>query len=497
MGGYNAASRGKQRAKFRGRPKSDVHTIVVFDNEHETPYMEFEVKERDVSLLDPFVPEAAEWLVRSTNGRVTKTLASAALLFVDMNDFVKTSMGTARDLSSIGCRMHSRRAASRGSRHVFETSSQCNSYMREVLAEYFERLIRIVNAYDGSVVALIGDAMLAAWFVEANQNGADGRLTHVTQRARFCAQSILSDVHGCALRDALIVKVKLMISTGPVTFVPIRLVSRSYEVTITGEALNDFRKMKHDMEAGKIVFNKLSSELLSRAITPCPTSLSCGSNSTRDHASSRIGTDVTHFVSAHVVQALNHGLIYGLPSKNEVCTVVFVRFSAEAIEREDWCDERFIHCVKTIEFAVLTFQGSLLQIVVDENGPSCMCAFGLLSAPKRHAASRGLRCAQRILRALPDFKTRVACGVATGSVNMGSVCGTKPSEFHVNVSLIGLPVILAARLAEATNSRSVAMDEETRVHATSFNFDMTRSSWYAYVLKGFPRGTRSFVVDYS
>ena len=60
-------------------------------------------------------------------------------------------------------------------RHVFETSSQCNSYMREVLAGYFERLIRIVNAYDGSVVALIGDAMLAAWFVEANQNGADGR----------------------------------------------------------------------------------------------------------------------------------------------------------------------------------------------------------------------------------------------------------------------------------------------------------------------------------
>ena len=171
MGGYNAASRGKQRAKFRGRSKSDVHTIVVFDNEHETPYMDFEVKERDVSLLDPFVPEAAEWLLRSTNGRVTKTLASAALLFVDMNDFVKTSMGTARDLSSIGCRMHSRRAASRGPRHVFETSSQCNSYMREVLAEYFERLIRIVNAYDGSVVALIGDAMLAAWFVEANQLG--------------------------------------------------------------------------------------------------------------------------------------------------------------------------------------------------------------------------------------------------------------------------------------------------------------------------------------
>ena len=58
--------------------------------------------------------------------------------------------------------------------------------MREVLAEYFERLIRIVNAYDGSVVALIGDAMLAAWFVEANQNGADGRLTHVTQRALLC-----------------------------------------------------------------------------------------------------------------------------------------------------------------------------------------------------------------------------------------------------------------------------------------------------------------------
>ena len=159
----------------------------------------------------------------------------------------------------------------------------------------------------------------------------------------------------------------------------------------------------------------------------------------------------------------------------------------EAIEREDWCDERFIHCVKTIEFAVLTFQGSLLQIVVTK-WAFVHVRFGLLSAPKRHASSRGLRCAQRILRALPDFKTRVACGVATGSVNMGSVCGTKPSEFHVNVSLIGLPVILAA---PRTNSRSVAMDEETRVHATSFNFDMTRSSWYAYVLKGFPRETRA------
>lgn len=472
-------------------------TIVVLDNEHETPGMDFEVKERDVPFLKPFVPKAADWLVRSTNGRVTRTLASAALLFVDMNDFVKTSMDTARDVPSTGCQMYSHRMMSRGPRRLLETSSQCNSYMREVLAEYFEKLIRIVLAYDGSVVALMGDALLAAWFVEVNQNEIDSHLTHMTQRARFCAQSILSDVHGRALRGALIVKVKLMISTGPVTFVPIRLVSHLYEVTVTGEALNDFQKMKREMEAGKIVFNKLSSELLSRTITPYPTSLSCALNSTRDDESSQIGTDGTHFVSAHVVQAFNHGLVYGLPSKNEVCTVVFVRFCAESIEHDDWCDERFIHCVKAIETAVSTCQGLLLQIVVDENGPSCMCAFGLLGAPKQHAASRGLRCAQKILRALPDLKTRVTCGVATGSVNTGPVCGTKRSAFHLEVSLIGLPVILAARLAEVTNSRSVAMDEETRVHATSFTFDMTRSSWYAYGLKGFPRETRSFVVDYS
>jgi class 3 adenylate cyclase len=37
-----------------------------------------------------------------------------------------------------------------------------------VLAEYFSILADIVSAYDGEVLAFIGDAMLAAWFVRAH-----------------------------------------------------------------------------------------------------------------------------------------------------------------------------------------------------------------------------------------------------------------------------------------------------------------------------------------
>lgn len=445
-------------------------------------------KERDLAFLDAFIPSSAKWLSSVTCGELLPRGAFASLLFVDMNDFVK--MTTNDDLSGGAKPLSPKviRSVVYGRRRLSDASALHSQFMRKVLKEYFCRLTEIVGAYDGSVVAFLGDAILVAWFVDDEHNAEHDIADDIfiaTKRANSCAQSILDHVHGSVLHEAVTVHLKLMVSSGRVTLLPVWISSSARAVLVFGEAMDELRSIKNSMESGKVVLSSSSQNLLRRAINVHESKFSSGFKS---HRSSRL----VDFIPSHVVDAFKDGLISfdGMKSVNCVCTVAFIRF--QPIADDVYC---VLACVHQIHRSIEQHRGTMLQIVVDEIGHSCLCAFGLHLAPKRASAKRGVRCVRQILALLQKITIKASCGVSTGAVNFGSACVANSAR-HSELTLIGVPVILAARLAEMSRDGSVALDEETLIGAAAL---MTTATFVRKEvrLKGFERAMSTFVVHFN
>lgn len=440
--------------------------------------------ECDLAFLDPFIPSSAKWLSSVTCGEILPRGAFASLLFVDMNDFVK--MTTNDDLSGETKLPSSdvTRCVVYGRRRLFEASALRSEFMREVLKEYFCRLTDIVGAYDGSVVAFLGDAILVAWFVDDAYDITDEAFIAI-RRANSCARSILDHVHGSVLREAVTVHLKLMVSSGRVTLLPVRISSNSRAVLVFGEAMNELKSIRSAMKSGKVVLSSFSQILLRRAINVRDSKFPGVFQNTGS-------SQLVDFIPPHVIDAFRDGLIScdGMKSVNDVCTVVFMRFRPGPDDTDG-----MLACVHQIRRSVKQHQGTMLQIVVDEIGPSCLCAFGLHPAPKRASAMRGVRCVRQIFAMLRGTTTQMSCGVSTGCVNFGSSCVAKSAR-HSELTLIGLPVILAARLAETSRDGSVALDTETLIAASALVTIATFVRTEVH-LKGFERAVTMFVIDFS
>jgi class 3 adenylate cyclase len=438
----------------------------------------------ELALLEPFVPKAAKWLSsHAADGclSISRRRARAALLFVDMNDFVKVSNGAVREHVLATASFNHIRSSIYGRRRNLEASARCAACLRDVLAEYFSMLADVVSAYDGEVLAFIGDAMLAAWFVRGDMDGNE-ELRCATKRARLCAQSILTNVHGRALKEIVTITLKAMISAGPIVVIPTKFPNHARSVVVIGDAFDDLRAMKGLMRSGKVVFNALSCALLASGGNTAIATPSIYTTLPRER--------VKEFIPSHVFNAFADGLIGfddKTPSVSEVCTVAFVRFNPKG-------DDCVVECIGVVHRVVSQYQGVVLQSIVDENGPSCLCAFGVPRTPKRGATTRGLRFAQDLLNTLDGALTHARCGLSTGVVNIGAACEVN-SKSHSEFSLVGVPVILAARLADAVKPGVAAMDEETRVWAASALNNNARTSRIELRLKGFPRAVTTFVIE--
>jgi class 3 adenylate cyclase len=439
---------------------------------------------QDLALLETFVPKAAKWLSsHAADGclSISRRRVRAALLFVDMNDFVKVSNGAVREYALATASFNHIRSSIYGKRRNREASARCAACLRDVLAEYFSRLTDVVSAYDGEVLAFIGDAMLAAWFVRGDMDD-DEELRCATKRARLCAQGILTNVHGHALKEIVTIKLKAMISAGPVVVIPTKFPNHARGVVVIGDAFDDLRAMKGLMRSGKVVFNALSRALLASGRNTAITIPSIYTTLPPER--------VKEFIPSHVFNAFADGLIGfddKTPSVSEMCTVAFVRFNPKG-------DDCIVECIGVVHRVVSQYQGVVLQSIVDENGPSCLCAFGVPRTPKRGAATRGLRFARDLLNTLDGALTHARCGLSTGVVNIGAACEVN-SKSHSEFSLVGVPVILAARLADAVKPGVAAMDEETRVWAASALINNARTSRIELCLKGFPRAVTTFVIE--
>jgi len=444
-------------------------------------------------VLEPFVPTMARWLDGArtdtrSNAQCGQQRMRAALLFVDMNDFVKLMLEADVDVETAGERAYGRPNESYGRQRAELLQRRRDELIRGVLREYFSRLTAIVDAYGGEIISFIGDAMLAGWFAERGSDD-DRELVSLTRLAAFCAECVVANVHGSSVCERLRVALKAMISCGDVIIVNTGDADGEREALLLGEAVDGLRRLKRSMQPGRVAFSTLGLQLLAD-----------GSASANDisrerpsnlFASAGFAPDLVFETSADFTR----DALSPAGASCAACTVTFLRFHPDRDRAHG--EEEFVRdmelAVRVIQRTMRANGGVVLQIIVDENGPSCLCAFGIARSRKHQAPSRAVKSTQSTLKAfaktLPAF--RIAAGVCTGSVNLGPAGSA--FEPRRELTLIGIPVILAARFADTAintlNSGSALMDYATRIELVPCVMPIVTMEMR---LKGFPHPVRAF-----
>lgn len=446
--------------------------------------------------------------------------ARAALMFVDMNDFVHFMFSAddddddddeRRDFTVVKLRrMSERRRESYGCEHAATRRRRRDELIRDALRDYFSKLAVSVDAYGGEIVSFIGDAVLVAWFAKRVSNEHSG-LVSATRVAAFCAESIAARVHGGLMCARWSIAVKIMVSCGDVVVIDTGD-ERTREALLVGQAVDDLYTLKRYMRPGRVAYSAQCLRLLEDedAITTADTSALVLSSShlycpNGHHIARRSVLEDDVFDRAAAAKNSFASAVVG--RTRAACAVTFYRFvperargRAEGVEYVD-AIQRAVH---VIQHGVCKSGGVIVQIVVDEDGPACLCAFGLARDAKdntRDAPTRAVRCAQCVLasfaREVPMFE--IAVGISTGCVNIGPAMARH--ALRRELTLIGVPVILAARFADAalknaSNGAMMLLDCTTRVEAAASMIDFVAMTTQMDMrLKGFPSVVRAYAVN--
>ncbi|MGH8951302.1 MAG: AAA family ATPase [Acidimicrobiia bacterium] len=154
------------------------------------------------------------------------------------------------------------------------------------------------------------------------------------------------------------------------------------------------------------------------------------------------------FVREH----LQHGLSGLMGQLREVVTM-FVGFDDLAPSEEDQQAESFDVFVARAQEVVASFEGMVLQALVDEKGSHLYAVFGA-SIAHEDEPRRAVVAAQALVGNGTEA-SKVRVGIASGAVYVGAYGGTRRMTFGV----IGPSVNLAARLMQAAPAGSIYVTE--------------------------------------
>jgi class 3 adenylate cyclase len=431
----------------------------------------------------------------------------AALMFVDMNDFVHFMFNADDDddesSAAVVLKEHARRRKSYGCKHAETLRRRRDELIRDALHDYFSKIAAAIDAYGGKIISFIGDAVLAAWFVK---DPLDEHRTMVsaTRMAAFCAENVAKHVHGRMMCARWTIAVKIMVSCGDVVIINTGVGLSENGALLLGQAIDDLYTLKRSMRPGRVAYSARGLHFLedTHTITVEETRAWVMSSQSRSPLRDSLAARVSALVDDDGY-ALSLSCV-GVGCARAVCAVTFFRFIVDRA-RERCGDIEYLRTIQravdVIQHGVLESVGVVVQIVVDEDGPACLCAFGLSQTRDHHASSRAVRCAHHVLAAfardLPWFTTAV--GISTGCVNIG------PAMTRRELTLIGVPVILAARFADTAlktsagrSSVHMLLDSTTRVEADEAMRDFAATTTTTRMdirLKGFPSLVRAYAVD--
>lgn len=385
-------------------------------------------------LLASYVPDMVLQHLANTPPPLASPVAGrfpAAVLFTDITGFTALA----------------ERLALQGTAGVEELSRMLNAY--------FDKLITIINTQGGDIVKFAGDGLIALWPVTSDGDSGAPTLRLATLQAAQTGLMIQEALHNYHIGSGVDFAMRIGIGAGEVTSLHLGGVFDRWEFAIVGEPLTQIGAAERESQPGQVVLSPEAWALVRDACSGRILNDGCrqieSANVPAVPASRRLPAALPQFdsmvrayVPAALLSRLNAGQSDWLAELRWV-TVLFVHLPDLGISTSL---EQAQTIVRELQMALYHYEGSFVQLGVDDKGLSLVAALGLPPMAHEDDTVRGVGAALLMREHLLTLGLRSSIGVASGR----AFCGPIGNDTRRSYSLVGDVMNVAARLMQAARN---------------------------------------------
>lgn len=331
--------------------------------------------------------------------------------------------------------------------------------LSRILESVFERIVGAIAVQGGEVVAFPGDAVIAVW---SDPRPLEARV-HAASAAALAIQASLAErtpLKGESLT------VRIGIEAGPVVHALLGG-GGQYVYLLSGTPLAALGRLTDAVAPGTIgIAAHLEPQFADAEISRSAAEphvrlehLLRASDAAADVPPRPSDEFVAAFVPAVVRDRMAAGQGLWLSEFRRV-SVLFVGLSGLRLD-DEMALEDAQKVVDSMQRGIARHQGNLLQLVVDEHGPTALAVWGLPGDSHDNDAELAVRAALRIGADLAGSGHGAACAVTTGR----AFCGLRGAERRREYAVFGAVVNRAARLMARARPDGVVCDRVTAERA--------------------------------
>ncbi|MBB3108888.1 class 3 adenylate cyclase/tetratricopeptide (TPR) repeat protein [Paenibacillus phyllosphaerae] len=346
-----------------------------------------------------------------------------------------------------------------------------------ILNACFDSMITAITEAGGEVVNFAGDALLALWQADGQQ---DNLLPNL-RKAAACGLHLQQALHERAILPGLHLSLRMTLSAGRIEACMAGGVDERYELVLGGEAISQLRATSPFAEAGQVLMSKEAYRLLQAHCSADQAKAS-------DEAFILRKVQEPSLAPASLPYEGNEHDVQRTAAVDWTCelrliSVLFIhlRDAAESLH-----PDRLQATVATIQRQMKLYGGTVHKISLDDKGNSVIAAFGMPAYTHENDAARSVRAALAIQAGLQDQAIPHAIGLATGVVFYGSIGNHVKREY----TMIGDTMNLAARLMQLSTGRHVLCDEATYKAASA---EILFDDGERVLLKGLPEAVTVYI----
>ncbi|CAD8189376.1 unnamed protein product [Paramecium octaurelia] len=338
-----------------------------------------------------------------------------------------------------------------------------------VINRYMELLVKAISQSGGDILKFAGDAMIVVWppsyKTDIIQVHEELRLTcRMALQNALDIQNKLNDT--CILPD-LKLSVKIGFGIGDINIIYVGGVYNRSEYLATGEPLLQAFQSEHcATKGGETIISKEVYEFVKDYFTfetinhenkqfylvkklNAYSKVKLKAEATLIKNSIILNPKIQQQLAMFVPAALKPYMEIGLErwgSELRRVTTMFINLSIDLSDaKTDSGLQRIQNVIKTVQYCVYTFEGSLNKLLMDDKGSTCIAVFGLPPVSHQNDPVRAIQSAFLLQSELKKIKCKVSIGISTGIAYCG-VVGTSGSRREYSV--LGDCVNLAARLMQ-------------------------------------------------
>ena len=343
--------------------------------------------------------------------------------------------------------------------------------LARILNEYFGQLIDIVHEYGGDVVKFAGDAVIAAWSIEAGMEGgvAQSDRRRWTLHAAECALKIREKLIDYKFEGSALY-LKLAIAMGQIEHVHVGGVFNRWEFLLTGTPFIELGIANNLAEAGDILITPSAWEAIEwdcsaeRLRFPFKEKVLEAGRLEGLKQRTPVSTpwkdliipeDAQSSLRAYIPGAIVNRLVAGQSGWIAELRRITVLFINLPDIDENMSLENAQSIARLVQRSVYRYEGSINKINVDDKGITIVAALGLPPFSHEDDPARGAMAALMIRKELVSLGVHSSIGVTTGRI----FCGSIGNDIRREYTIIGNAVNLSARLMGAAKNLPGLIEE--------------------------------------